>query len=98
LGAKAIKRGLDLNPTWSRSDFRNNELYGDNHVAKRAHLDALAEAATEAPQDADLLLLLGVFLYFDGQVERASPFFQRAEQLAGAQYVKGFLEEIEKKQ
>jgi tetratricopeptide (TPR) repeat protein len=92
---KAIKRGLDLDSGWAKSDFRNDELYGPNQAAKRAHLDALAKAANEKPEDPDLLLLVGLFLYFDGQTERAEPFFQRADQL-GSPHAKPFLEEMEK--
>ena len=93
---KAIKRGLELDSGWAKSDFRNDELYGPNQTAKRAHVDALAKAAHEKPEDPDLLLLVGVFLYFDGQTDRAEPFFQRADQL-GSAHAKPFLEEIEKK-
>lgn len=93
--AKALKRGLDLDPGWPTSDFRNDEIYGDNQISKRAHLDGLAKAATDSPQDRDLLLLLGVFLYFDGQPERARPFFQRADQL-GDRNCQEFLEAIDK--
>jgi len=97
LAAKAIKRGLELDRGWARSAFRNAELYGpDSQAAKKAHLDALAKAATDAPEAPDLLFLLGVLLYFDGQAERAAPFFQRADQLGGGSHLKGFLEQIEK--
>ena len=83
LAARAIKRGLGLDPTWPRSDFNNHELYGDNRLAKTAQLDAMAKAAEEKPHDADLLFLLGVLLHFDGQPDRAATFFKRAGQLAG---------------
>ncbi len=58
----------------------------------RAASDRLAAAMGLSAQDADLAFLMGVFLHFDGQVERARPFFQRAAQLAGgdAKYVKAF--------
>jgi len=90
--AKALKRGLDLDANWPRSDFRLNSLYGGNGADKTAHLDMLATAAGENPQDADLLFLTGVFLHFDGQAERAGPFFRRAAQLGGvdAKYLKAF--------
>jgi tetratricopeptide (TPR) repeat protein len=92
--AKAIKRCLEIDPDWARSDFRNDELYADNQPAKAAHIDALAEAATANPNDADLLLLVGVFLHFDGQPDRAKPFFERAARLAGADgpQLRGFLD------
>ncbi|MFZ5832154.1 MAG: hypothetical protein ACOY3P_18885, partial [Planctomycetota bacterium] len=76
-----IKRGLSLAPDWPQSDFQLAELYDDNNVAKTAHLEALAKKAEEAPRQADLHFLLGVHLYFDGQRDRAQPFFERASQL-----------------
>jgi len=90
---KAIRRGLALEPKWPRSGFRLEELYGDDDAAKDAHLEALAQAAEENPHDADLLFLVGVYLQFDGQAERATPFFQRAAQLAGpeASHIQAFL-------
>jgi len=92
LAVRNIKRGLELDPAWPRSDFRNEELYGANQMAKKAHLDALAKAAEEDPDNADLLFLVGVQLHFDGQPQRAVPFFQRALQLAGRDngHVKAF--------
>jgi len=83
LAAKALKRGLALDPGWPRSNFRNNEVYGDNLTAKTAHGNALAQAVTDQPHNADLPFLLGVYLYFDGQPDRAAPLFQRATELAG---------------
>jgi len=93
LAALAFKRGLGLEPDWPKSDFRLGELYGGNAMAKTAHIDALADAAVKAPTDGDLLFIVGVFLHFDGQQQRAKPFFQRALQMAGAdgEYIKGFL-------
>lgn len=94
---KAMKQGLKIDPAWPRSDFRNDDLYAENRPAKAAHLDALAQAATNEPNDADLLFLVGVFLHFDGQMDRAKPFFQRAARLAGADdaHLKGFLGPVE---
>ena len=96
LAAKALKRGLELDPDWARSNFRNDDLYGDNGMAKTAHLDALALAATKKPNDADLLFLLGVYLHFDGQADRAKPFFDRAAELAGDEdaHLGAFLREL----
>lgn len=80
--AKAFKLGLKADPTWPRSGFENDWLYGPNSRAKSTHLEAIAEAADKEPANGDLLFLIGVYLYFDGQVERAAPFFQRAAQLS----------------
>lgn len=83
LAVKAIKRGLAFEPQWADSDFRLVELYGGNQLAKAAHVDALAEAAEKDPNDADLLFLLGIYLHFDGQPDRAATFFNRSRQLLG---------------
>lgn len=95
--ATVLKQGLELDPDWAQSDFLNDELYGDNQAAKRVHLEALAQAATDNPNDADLLFLVGVFLHFDGQRDRAVPFFQRAAGLAGPRddHLSGFLPQPE---
>lgn len=81
--ARAFKRALELEPAWPASGFRIDRLYGNNPMAKQAHLDALAQAALDNPDDVDLLFLLGIMLHSDGQSERAEPFFQRARELAG---------------
>jgi len=81
LAARAIKRGLALDPAWPDSGFSSRQLYGANDMAKQAHLDALAHAAEKAPDDPDLMFLLGVFLHFDGQPNRAELFFAQATRL-----------------
>jgi len=82
LAAKALRRGLALDPNWPASDFRLDELYGQNQMAKAAHIDALAKAADAQPHNADLLFLLGVALYFNGQADQAATFFQKSNQMA----------------
>ncbi len=91
--ARAIKRGLELDPGWPRSNFRVDILYGANRMAKQAHIDALAQAGLDEPDNADLLFLLGVMLHCDGEAPRATPFFQRALELAGGDvaHLKAFL-------
>ena len=80
--ALAFKRGLKLHPDWPRSDFDLNALFGDNRAALIASRERLAEAAAEPPQDADLLFVLGVQMYFAGERERAQLFFRPARELA----------------
>lgn len=94
MAARMFKRGAQLDPALAQSSFRLETLYGNNRLAKEAHLDALAQAATEQPDDPDLLFLVGCLLHFDGQAPRAKPFFQRASQLAGESgaYVRAFLD------
>ncbi len=91
--ARVFRRGLELDPDWPNAEFRVDDLYGDNRLAKAAHLDALAAAATERPDDAELMFLVGVFLHFDGQPKRAAAFFERAVKLApdDIEHVKSFL-------
>jgi tetratricopeptide (TPR) repeat protein len=91
LAVGAIKRGLSLDPTWPKSAFDLKDLYGADEMARNAHLDALAKAAEEKPTDGDLLFMVGVYLHFDGQADRARKFFQRAAEIAGDDYVKAFL-------
>jgi len=80
--AKVLKRGLAAEPGWPKSNFKLDEIYGANQMAKKSHVDTLAKEATAKPTDADLHFLLGVFLHADGQPQRARPFFQKALRLA----------------
>lgn len=98
LAVEAFQRGLEIDPRWPESRFRLFELYGPNQAAKTAHIEALAKAATDKPHDGDLLFLVGVFLFFDGQPGRAGPFFERAAELTPGDkaHLTGFLAEIEK--
>jgi tetratricopeptide (TPR) repeat protein len=91
--AREIKRGLERDPNLTQSDLRLSDLYGDKSKAKTAHLDAMAKAADGRFAGSDLLFLIGVYLHFDGQEERAKPFFQRAAQVAGgkAAHLEAFL-------
>jgi tetratricopeptide (TPR) repeat protein len=93
LAAEAFRRGLALDPGWPSSEFRLTEIYGDAALARQAHQDALAGAALHDPVNADLMFVLGVFLHFDGQAERAKKFFAKAKELDGgrAASVDGFL-------
>lgn len=93
LAAAAFKRALKLRPDLDRDGFRLQTLYADNPIAKTAHLELLARRACEQPQDADAFFLVGLFLHYDGQAERAQKFFARAKTLAGAAdaHLRGFL-------
>jgi tetratricopeptide (TPR) repeat protein len=91
-----IKRGLKLDPHWAKSDFELKTLYGEDEARKKeAHREALATILENKPNDPDLLFLLGIHLYFDGQAERADKFFQTVQKLAPeeAKHLKGFLAE-----
>jgi hypothetical protein len=57
------------------------DLYGDALEAKASHYDALARAALDEPERADLLYVMAMMLHFDGQRERAAAFFDAAREL-----------------
>jgi hypothetical protein len=80
---KAFRRGLRIRPEWSGSPFRLDQLYGPDRIAKVSHIEALAKAVEANPLDSNLLMALGMQLFFDGQAERASVFFARVAQLGG---------------
>lgn len=80
--ATAYRRGMRNQPDWPQSDFNLLELFGGNRAALLASRERLAEAAADAPDDADMLFLLGVQIYFSGERERAQPFFREALELA----------------
>ncbi len=84
LAAAAFKRGATIAPDWQRHGFHLDDLYGDTRVAKISHVETLAAAVLAAPNNADLMFVLGVFLYYDGQPDRAQKFFQRAAELSAA--------------
>jgi len=79
--AKAFKRGLLLADDWPVSGFRLDDLYGVNRIAKEAHRETLAQAAIDRPQEAELLFVLAVELFCDGDRERSRLFFERAKTL-----------------
>jgi hypothetical protein len=79
--AAAFRRGLQIRSDWRGTPFRLDELYGGAAVAKTQHIETLARAVEANPFDADLLLVLGMQLFFDGQADRAAVFFARAAQL-----------------
>ena len=93
LAVAAIKPGLAIDPKWPTSGFDLDELYGNNAALKRAHLDELALTALDEPNNGDLVFLVGIYLHFDGQTERAEKFFSRALELSGnnAEHVWAFL-------
>ncbi|MBI1903572.1 MAG: tetratricopeptide repeat protein [Planctomycetia bacterium] len=82
-GLKAFRRAMDIGPAAEWGRFRLAEIYKDNVAAKAVHLDGLAAALAEKPDNADLTLLLGLQLHFDGQADRAKPFLERYAKLSG---------------
>ena len=80
---KAFRRGLRIRSDWTDSEFRLDQIYVADRLAKTTHLENLAQAVEANPFDSDLLIVLGMQLYFDGQQDRAGLFFTRAAQLGG---------------
>lgn len=98
LAAKALRRAAVLNPQLPKLAFRLEQLYRDNGLAKGAHLDALAHRAIDQPHDGEVFFVLGVFLHFDGQRERAQKFFKRADELilGDRRHVAAFVDGVER--
>jgi tetratricopeptide (TPR) repeat protein len=94
--AKMFRKALEMDPDWAASGFRLASLYGDNQLAKGAHLDALAQTVTKG-QNSDLLFLLGLVLFADQEPDRARPFLARARDLnvGDAAHISGFLKQID---
>ena len=93
LAADAFKRGLALDPTEAASTLTLDTLYHDARLAKHSQLDTLAATTLARPDDANLMFVLGVFLHFDGQADRAEKFFERAAALSAPhdEHVRPFL-------
>lgn len=98
--AQVWKKGMEIAPEWPRAAFRLEELYAGIPQAKAGHLDAVINAATRNPDDADLLFAAGVALYFDGQKDQARVFFEEALLTAQpiTRYVDPFLKAIPQQQ
>lgn len=80
---QAFKRGLRIRSDWSDSPLGLDQLYGPDRLAKTSHIESLAKAVEANPFDANLLVALGMELYFDAERDRAALFFARAAQLGG---------------
>jgi tetratricopeptide (TPR) repeat protein len=74
----ALQRYLRLEDELADVHFDLGDLYAGQNAAQAAHLEALAVEAENDPGNADLRLLLGMQLHFDGQAERAAPFLRQA--------------------
>ncbi len=84
LAARAFRRAKAIDAEALGVKLLLDDLYGDTAVAKTAHYDSLARAALAEPDRSDLLLVLGMMLHFDGQPERAAPFFAAVSDLDSA--------------
>ena len=97
LATAAMKRALELSADVDRGGFSLTRLYGDGATVKTSHLETLAGEALVHGDSADVYFLLGVFLRYDGQSERAEKFFRRAQELTGgaAEHLAAFLKPMD---
>lgn len=79
-----IKSGMRISTAYLDAGFKYSTLYGDNKLARTAHLETLAQAATVEPTS-DLYFLMGVMLFFDDHPRRAGPFFAKARELSAGE-------------
>ncbi len=93
LAAASFRRALTLNPDIARDGFTLGKLYGDTHMAREAHLESIAGFCLEKPTSADAYFVLGIFLHYCGEADRAEKFFAHAAELVGpdASYLAGFV-------
>lgn len=82
MATRLFNRALTMHPQWAQATFDLKELYARHPAAKASHMEALAAAAEKDPNNGDLMLLVGVQLYYDGQAERSLPFFRKAKELS----------------
>ncbi len=76
--AAAFRQAMATNPNIARDGFKLDQLYGAAQIAKNSHLEAAAGAALQAPNDTGYLLVVGMFLQYDGQSARAEKFLRKA--------------------
>ena len=89
---REFKRGLNIDRSWALTGASLEEIFGDNQLARNALLHEIAEWVREDIRDPDRLFLMGVMLYFDDDIDRALPFLQTADQLAGSPpHIRAFL-------
>lgn len=98
--ADSCKRALEVDPAWPKSNLRLANLYGGNQAAKAAHVEKLAQQAAANPNDTNLRFLIGIELFFDGQLDRAKKFFQQAAALNPGDdaHLLAFLQEIDRRE
>jgi tetratricopeptide (TPR) repeat protein len=78
LAAKALRIAVELDAQMLLRDHLLATLYGDNHLVKNAHLEQLADAALDNPENGDLYFLVGAFLHANDEGERAVKFLRKA--------------------
>lgn len=81
VASKTLRTALRLDPRVVRGEFRLDALYHERPTDKEAHLEALATAALDRSGDAELVFLVGAWLHWDGQNDRAETIFAHAVHL-----------------
>lgn len=89
LAYQAFRKGLALDPDWSKRDFPLRAMYGDREAGLRDDLANLAEACELSGNDSQLTFLLAVMLHAAGRPEDARPFFEKIRHSPVAQDVAG---------
>ncbi len=79
--AAEFSEAVKLDPEIVKSDFRIDQLYDDNRIAREAHEEMLAQEALDHPTDGNIHFDLGMWLLFHGQPERSRSFFAEAKRL-----------------
>lgn len=94
--AREFRQGLLLDPTWPSQGERLDVLYGDNPLARQAHLDRLARTLADNPRQPDGWFVLAVETFASGRRRQSATFFERALELGLQQgFANAFLNEIE---
>ena len=75
-GGQGHAPGLEEKPDWADTNFRLDDIYGDNAADKKARVDGMVKAAEGEPTNGDLALVVGIHLYCDGKTDQAAPFFR----------------------
>ena len=75
----AFRAGLRLRAEWKDSSFRLDAIYGDG-AFDRAN-QKLAQRLTRDPLNPDLLLAMGMQLYFNGQQQRSAIYLSQVADL-----------------
>ncbi len=75
----AFRMGLKLRSEWNNCDFRLDTIYAGGALDKANQ--RLAQRMSKDPLDPDLLLAMGMQLFFDGQRNRSAIYLSQAAQL-----------------
>lgn len=94
---RALRTGLELDPSWPVTAEPLDDLFGpENRVAKLSVISRVSSWLQEDLRDPERLFLMGVLLHWNGDHDRARPFFEAAWQFGGpAEHVGVFLNPVQ---